>query len=597
MIRDEAPSTDRLPMLDYAYTHEQTQATTGYFSCVPPSDLDFDAALARLEDAPMDDFLHQHLLRLLSAENTEELIRLAATCYDAANDAFIRPVLAALLLECGILLPRHAQACAGFPADAGSRLTHASPALYLRAASQPDVEASAAWSELFRSNICDHHALPRPPEAGIAPLFPDEEIEKTALAMAAHAGSMAEQHARLRTAPAPAWERPPAQETFLRALDALMESGTIAGPEMRHEASLSPIALLRSWQVDIEVRSNTVRHRLCGQATAYGRGMSLAAARASYAMEIVERASAYVSVGPAETGAAGEAGLVVGRKHAMPLYKARFSELQARGRAALDPNLLPVEAPYMDAPLHWITAVGADGSPVLVPAQAVFLFCNLDEPALFLAGGSTGLASGNTLDEARQAALTEIFERDAEATTPFSRSQCFHLKSRDARIQSLLDDYAACGISVQFQDITTEFGLPVYQCFVMGRDGSIARATGANLSGQRAALAALTETPWPYSTSQGTRPRPSGLGLAGLPLRFLEDLPDYSLASPADNCRLLEAVLADHGRTPLYVDISRKDFDLPVVRAIVPGLALTGEWDRFSRPGKRLFARYTGLFA
>ena len=32
-------------MLDYAYTHEQTQATTGYFSCVPPEDLDFDRAL------------------------------------------------------------------------------------------------------------------------------------------------------------------------------------------------------------------------------------------------------------------------------------------------------------------------------------------------------------------------------------------------------------------------------------------------------------------------------------------------------------------------------------------------------------------------
>ncbi|OXS29852.1 MAG: bacteriocin [Desulfovibrio sp. MES5] len=596
MIRDDSPSTDQLPILNYAYTHEQTEATTGYFSCVPPSDLDFAAALARLEAAPMDDFLHQHLLRLLSAEKTEELARLAGTCYDAVNDAFIKPVLAALLLECGILLPQHAQACAGFPADAGSRLAHASPALYLRAASQPDAQASAAWSELFRGNICEHHALPHPSETGIAPLFPDEEIKKTALAMAAHADSMAAQHARLRADPAPAWERPPAQKTFLSALDALMESGTIAGPEMRHEASLSPIALLRSWQVDIEVCSGAVRHRLRGQATAYGRGMSLAAARASYAMEIVERASAYVSVGPAMAGAKGEAGQVLGRKHAMPLYKARFSELQAQGRAALDPNFLPVEAPYMDAPLHWLTAVGGDGRPVLVPAQAVFLFCNLDEPALFLAGGSTGLASGNTVDEARQAALTEIFERDAEATTPFSRSRCFRLKSRDDRIQSLLDDYAACGISVQFQDITTEFGLPAYQCFVMGRDGGIARATGANLNGQRAALAALTETPWPYSTSQSTRPRPSGPGLAGLPVRFLEDLPDYSLASPADNCRLLEAVLVDHGRGPLYVDISRKDFDLPVVRAIVPGLALTGEWDRFSRPGKRLFARYAGLF-
>ncbi|MEG6504010.1 YcaO-like family protein, partial [Desulfovibrio sp. 1214_IL3152] len=80
-------------------------------------------------------------------------------------------------------------------------------------------------------------------------------------------------------------------------------------------------------------------------------------------------------------------------------------------------------------------------------------------------------------------------------------------------------------------------------------------------------------------------------------VRVLEDLPDYSLASPADNCRLLEAVLADHGKNPLYVDISRADLDLPVVRAIVPGLSLTAEWDRFSRPDIRIFARYLDLFA
>ena len=73
---------------------------------------------------------------------------------------------------------------------------------------------------------------------------------------------------------------------------------------------------------------------------------------------------------------------------------------------------------------------------------------------------------------------------------------------------------------------------------------------------------------------------------------MLEDLPDYSLPSPRANRRLLEAVLAAHGRSPLYVDLTRKDFDIPVVRAIVPGLALTAEWDRFSRPDARLFARY-----
>ena len=124
----------------------------------------------------------------------------------------------------------------------------------------------------------------------------------------------------------------------------------------------------------------------------------------------------------------------------------------------LDPGLLPLEASCPDAPLYWLTARAVDGAEVLVPAQAVFLFCNLDEPGLFLAGGSTGLASGNSLDEAKVAAITEILERDAEATTPFSRARCFTLRSRDQRIQSLLEDYAARGIRVQFQDLTTELG-------------------------------------------------------------------------------------------------------------------------------------------
>jgi len=588
---------DELPVLAYAYRHEQTQATTGYFSCVPPEDMTFASALARLEAAPMDDFLHLHLLRLLAEEDAAKLRELAQECYDAGADAFTRPVLAALLAECALLVENAGGEgqglCAGFPANALERLAPYSPAVYLRAAARADHKTAAAWCALFRANICDHHPLPRPDEAGIAPLFSSQLLDAAASHMAAHADALARHYATLQRETWTPWQRPPAQETFLRALDALLEADVVDGPEMRHEASLSPIALLRGWQVNMDVNSGGVRHTLTGKATAYGRGLSLAGARASYAMEIVERASAYVSVGPGEAQSGGaHAGVVLGRKHELPLTLARFSELAARGQAAMNPNSLPLEAPYDDAPLHWLPARGVDGQEVLVPAQAVFLFCNLDEQALFLAGGSTGLASGNIMDEAIVAALTEIAERDAEATTPFSRTRCFTLRSADKLVQSLLDDYAACGIRVQFQDLTTELGVPVYQCFVMGRDGTVARATGANLSGPKAALAALTETPWPYSTSQNKPPVSSGTGLAGLPVRMIEDLPDYSLPSPQANRRLLEAVLAEHGRSPFYVDLTRADFDLPVVRALVPGFSLTAEWDRFSMPDARLFVRY-----
>ena len=193
------------------------------------------------------------------------------------------------------------------------------------------------------------------------------------------------------------------------------------------------------------------------------------------------------------------------------------------------------------------------------------------------------------------AAITEILERDAEATTPFSRARCFTLRSRDQRIQSLLEDYAARGIRVQFQDLTTELGLPVYQCFVTALDGTVARATGANLNGARAALAALTERPYVWA-SPAPFGKASGPGLAALPERVLEDLPDYSLPSAEANLRLLESVLAGHGKSPLYVDLTRTDLNLPVVRVLIPGLELTAEWDSFSRPSLRLFARYAAMY-
>ncbi len=102
---DCSSATPAVPHVDYAYAHAETLATTGYFSCEPPPSLRLDDALAQLEDAPLDDFLHQHLLRALSKKRPEELRDLAATCYDAEADVFTRPALAGLLLECALLLP------------------------------------------------------------------------------------------------------------------------------------------------------------------------------------------------------------------------------------------------------------------------------------------------------------------------------------------------------------------------------------------------------------------------------------------------------------------------------------------------------------
>lgn len=576
-----------LPTLHYRYTHTSTEATTGYFSCEPPADMTFEQGLDRLEAAPLDEFLHSHLLRLAAVFTPEHM----AALLDGLDPA-ARPATAALLCEACLLNPDLSglvRQTDPAPAPEGlAAIEAATPHIALRWHAQPDRDLHRAWCEVFRDNMHHHRMLPQLEDMDIPPLYDPAEILDGPERPVATAADI---RALLSMEPAESapWQRPPSHETASLALERLVENGIIAGVEMRHEASLSPIALLRRWNVDMTVRCGALDYTLKGEGTTYGRGLSLADARASYAMEMVERASSYVSVGKI-----GGHLHVLDRATPQPLIRARLSELLADGREALAPQAIPLEAPYQDQPLYWLTGHTPDDAggtrPVLVPAQMAYLFCNLDEIALFSASGSTGLATGNIMAEAKVAALTEILERDAEATMPYDRSQCFRLVTDDARLQALLDDYAARGIHIQFQDLTTEFGVPCYKCFVVGPRGQVARGTGAGLSGRRAVLSAMTETPFPYPNGG-----PSGPGVRGLPERRLEDLPDLTLESPQRNLALLETLFAVNRMAPVYVDLTHADLEFPVVKALVPGLESTADFDAWSRMSRRLFRNYLRL--
>ncbi len=569
--------------INYTYTHSSTEATTGYFSCVPDPELNLEESFLHLAQSPLDDFLHRHVLRALVSLSPENLRSLQSQ----ERETTAQQVVDILVQECAVLNPAHA---AHTPSQAlAQNYSELTPLPYIAWSLQEDKEAHSAWAQVFAANIIQHEKLPHPEEMeeeGLAPLYTEEHLQKLQEKIA-QAPSLQSLHAELAATPGPAWSRPPALDTAQRALTLLVENAILDGVEMRHEASLSPIALLRPWAVDVQVQSNRQSFSLKGQATTYGRGLSVADARASYSMEMIERASAYPHV---------QDNKILHRCGTMPLFHARYSELVADGHAALDPNTLPLEAPYNDAPLYWLEAREAtlDGSDKtqFVPVQCVFLFSNLDEVTLMMNPGSTGLASGNSLAEAKVAALTEILERDAEATMPYDRSRCFILRSRDERMAALLDDYEARGMHVHFMDISTEFGVPCYQAFVLGKKGEVTRATGANLSGARAAISALTEVPYAYPNGPA-----SGPAIKGLPVKYLEDLPDYSLESPTRHVALLERMLLERGYTPLYVDITHEDLEMPVVRAIIPGLELGAELDNFSRISPRLYAQYRKIFA
>ena len=594
-------------MIHYAYTHTRTEASTGYFSCEPHPPLGLGDCLAYLAEHPLDDFMRRHLLNRMAALSAGE----AAA---AIRRAFPEPppAVQALIRELALTAPHWRQEEALFaapPALDPVVRDQATSLPLLRLGDAPGRDAHADWNRAFAANIQGHRALPGPDAIGLPPLYPDIHAHAPGEAgvpaslparlpgfspvftapFPAHIKQVHAEHAAARAADgsSTAYARAPSGETAALAEERLRAAGIIAGGEMRHTASLSPIGLLRPWNIRISVRHNRHEYTLEGQATTYGRGLTLADARASCLMEMVERASAYLSL--AEEGICGLAG-------PSPLITGTRAALLAAGHTVLDPADYPLEADCPDVPLAWMrgAAAGPEAKSVLLPVQMASLFCNLDEISLFDSPGSTGIATGCTPEEAKLAALLEILERDAEATTPFSKADCFTLRAdpeTDPLIAALLADYAGRGINVQFQDVTGPMGVPVYSCFVMSPRGAIARGYGAGLSARRALISALTETPFPYPDGG-----PSGPMLRKLPARTPRELPEYSLDTPARNLAMLEDLLARNHRPPVYADLTRADLAFPVVRAFIPGMELAADNSLFSRVPPRLYAKYLEKF-
>ena len=520
-------------LIRYNYLHSQTESTTGYFSCLPDPLPGAAELLRLLAERPLDSFLRRYAIGVFAGRETEVF-------------------------------------------------SDESPLLHPRRATLPDAPLHAAWAEVFNSNIQGHKKII---VQDLPPLFTPELLER-------HAQEPKIGLADLPTVTSEPESLMPAAEVAELALERLQKAGALAGPEQRHIASLSPIALLMPWKLDIAVRDGRNSYSLKGQANTYGRGLSLAQCRASCRMEMVERFSAYLSIADGE---------VKDRAAPAPLKHARRSEFLERGEAALDPNEFYIEAPYLDQELVWISGLEARRAspdaaayrPVWVPLQMAALFSNCDEIDLASAPGSTGIATGSVMEQARLAALTEILERDAEATTLYHKSRCFQLDPDsvgDEALAALLYDYRALGINLQFMDLTGPLGLPCYQAFVIGPKGGMHRGHGASLSGPRAVVSAISETPYPYPEGG-----PSGPMLRNLPLRRLSDLPDYSSGSVKSDLALLESMLCANGLNPVYVELTHATLKFPVVRALIPGRQLAADFDDFTRLSPRLYKDYLKL--
>lgn len=540
----------------------------GYFSCCPKEDMGIDACLAYLRTHLYDDFMHKYVLDKVCECDTGALEQII-------QQAWQDPVLLPILCEAVFSSEKFGSLRTNFDREKIAVLSSNTPLIYLKSILMEDRQLHNQWITYFAQNILEHKPLDSLGTTALPFPFPDELLSSNGPAV--HIKQILKHGAtNLSSGDATSWSP---ETTAQNALERMEAIGTIAGSEMKHSSSLSPFGFYRKWHLNLSVNNANHNYTLSGIQTSFGRGLHQADARASYAMEMVERYSSFASFD--QHGA-------VGFTRGYPLILGSYRELQHV--PALDPNSLGLEVPYEGDPLYWIEGdqvTNCTSKSMLVPVQSVFLFCNLQEISLFSGLGSTGLASGNSLEQAKLSGLLEVIERDAEATSLYDLSRCFKLDAEDSSIASLLADYTAKGIQLQFQDISHEFGIPCYKCFVIGPQGQVIKGTGAHLDGKKALLSALTETPYPYPNGPASSSGPNGISTV-----LFEDLPDYSSGDPRQDLATLETVLNANGYQPVYVDITRRDSGIPVVKALIPGMELMADFDRYSRVTPRLFRNY-----
>lgn len=337
-----------------------------------------------------------------------------------------------------------------------------------------------------------------------------------------------------------------------------------------------------------------------------GKGLDVAAARASALMEAIEAWH--------------------GERVAAPLRHEQARALRRAGEAAVDLHRLPRRAGAEvrdDAPLLWCQGWDLlQQRPTWVPHACVSVDFVRDPRELLPAfiESTSGLASGNHLLEAAVHALCELVERDATALAalrPPAEEAAHRLDLAsvdDPACRAVLDKIAAAEVEVGVVDITSDVGVPAYACRLVDRPGGprwAARGAsggyGCHLDPAVALLRALTEAVQARLTLiAGSRddlslrtyeafadPQAIALEAAALravtPTRPLAAAPRLATGSfEGDLAVLLDRLRAVGCESAVLVDLTRPEIGVPVVRLVVPGLE-----GRFAgaAPGPRARAR------
>ncbi len=308
-----------------------------------------------------------------------------------------------------------------------------------------------------------------------------------------------------------------------------------------------------------------------------GKGATPTEARVSAMMEGLERYSAEV--------------------RDRELSIARYSDF---GQTALNPAdlILPAAAADADAEIPWVAGwdIMNDGE-IMGPANAVFHPLPQEYKRLFRTNTS-GLASGNELEEAIFHGLAEVIERDAWALVEAARNTGPLVGGvGDGLAGSLLDKFAAAQVAVYLRDITSDIGIPT--CAAVSDDLKLRDPTllttgmGTHTNAGVAVLRALTEVAQSRLTQiHGAREdttladfrrqigyeRTKRLNKHWFEESARKDFAEIQSFDSDDflldiNYMLKKLETAGLDRV-VVVDLTREEIGVPVVRVIVPGLEI-----------------------
>jgi YcaO-like protein with predicted kinase domain len=338
-----------------------------------------------------------------------------------------------------------------------------------------------------------------------------------------------------------------------------------------------------------------------------GKGLTLAAARASGVMECIEAFMA--------------------ERITRPLVLGSVNDLRS-SHPLVEVDLLPrtTDSVYHpDAPILWIEGRELlTGTPRWVPYEMVHTAYTLPRPTgtgCFIAT-SNGLASGNHRLEAISHAICETVERDA-ATLHSVRAPGDTASRRigprtvdDPGCGEALDRIDRAGMSAAIWDMTSDVGIPAFICRIAERrqppviTEHDAEGMGCHPDRNVALLRAVTEAAqsrlglisgarddpagWEYASGTDDEASPPAADPDGEPARDFTAVAAFDGDSfDADVAWELAALRAAGISEVVAVDLTHEDFGIPVVRVIVPGLEGPATTVPNCRLGQRA-ARLTG---